>query len=188
MSSILVVYASHYGQTRAIAERLAQRLREHRHEVDVVNAEGDIPPPQDYDVVVLGSRVELGRHASCVLDFVRLYRAALHEMPTAFFSVSMAATRPEAGPDPDGYMVKTFSDLGWQPTLTASFAGGLPYRKYGFFMRFVMKRISKSAGHTTDTSRDHEFTDWTEVSAFADNVAYLAVLVEAPEESVVHPN
>ena len=36
-----------------------------------------------------------------------------------------------------------------------------------------MKLISKRAGHPTDTSRDHEMTDWASVGAFADAIAEL---------------
>jgi hypothetical protein len=34
-----------------------------------------------------------------------------------------------------------------------------------------MKRIARAAGHTTDTSRDHDFTDWEAVGRFAEAIA-----------------
>jgi menaquinone-dependent protoporphyrinogen IX oxidase len=36
-----------------------------------------------------------------------------------------------------------------------------------------MKRIALAAGHSTDTSRDHAYTDWSRVDAFADRVLAL---------------
>lgn len=183
MSRFLVLFASHFGQTRRIAERISARLRELRHEVELVDVRSDprgLPPPQDYDAVVLGSRVEFGRHAAELRGYISAHADALSEMPTAFFSVSMAAARPSAGADPSGYMDALFGDLGWKPARAIAFAGALPYRKYGWFLRFVMKRISRSAGHTTDTSRDHEFTDWASVERFADQIAALV-----PEDRAV---
>ncbi|HEX8109696.1 MAG TPA: hypothetical protein VF516_18320, partial [Kofleriaceae bacterium] len=50
-------------------------------------------------------------------------------------------------------------------------AGGLPYRSYHWFLRFVMKLISRSAGHSTDTRRDHEYTDWARVQQLAADIA-----------------
>jgi len=174
MSHILIAYASHYGQTQKIAARLATQLRQHGHEVVLADARAaDPPPPDSYDLVVLGSRVEAGRHASDLLAYIRMHREPLRATPTAFFSVSMAAARPHAGPDPDAYLESTFHDLGWTPTRSVALAGGLPYRKYGWFMRFLMKRISRSAGHTTDTSRDHEMTDWEAVRRFGDELLLL---------------
>jgi len=176
MSRILVLYASHYGQTRTIAEHIAGRLGGQGHEVELADAQVGIrgtPPPEDYDAVVIGSRVEMGRHATDIVAYLRMHLEMLREMPTAFFSVSMAAAKPSAGPDPNGYTSTLFEELRWHPRCVAAIAGGLPYRKYGWLMRFVMKRISRSAGHTTDTSRDHEFTDWRRVDAFADELAAL---------------
>ena len=183
MSTILVLFASHYGQTRAIAERIAEQLRRRGHDVDLADARfgGCDLPPEDYDAIVLGSRVELGSHASALRHYIASHRDALHARPTAFFSVSMAAATPGAGPDPAGYLDTLFTDVGWTPARSAAFAGALPYRKYGWLMRFVMKRISQSAGHTTDTSRNHVFTAWDRVEAFADEVA--AMVPAAPRAS-----
>ena len=86
MLSILVLYASHHGQTRAIAERIAAGLLVQGHEVDTVDVRCDpLPPPEDYDAVVLGSRVEMNRHARRIRNYVKAHRKALRAMPTAFF-------------------------------------------------------------------------------------------------------
>jgi menaquinone-dependent protoporphyrinogen oxidase len=82
----------------------------------------------DYDAVVLGSRVELGRHAPELLAYVRAHRDALRATPTAFFSVSMAAANASAGADPEHYMQTTFDALAWHPTMSVAFGGALPYR------------------------------------------------------------
>lgn len=176
MSRILIVYASHFGQTRKIAYHLADRLRAGRHEIDVANITDGVrglPPPEDYDVVVMGSRIEMGRHASDLVAWMRSHLDALRTMPTAVFSVSCAAARPGAGPDPNGYLETLFEDLAWHPTCAVALAGALPYRKYGLILRLVMKQIARSAGHTTDTSRDHELTSWPAVDQFAETVARL---------------
>lgn len=172
MNKVLIIYATHYGQTRNIAMKLAERLRERGAVADVLDARyGGLPVPQGYDAVVLGSRVELGRHAAPVVDYIRSYREILEHMPTGFFSVNMAAASPTAGSDPSGYLAGLFEKLDWKPACAVSLAGGLPYRKYGWFTRLVMKRISKAAGHTTDTAKNHDFTDWDAVREFADEVA-----------------
>lgn len=177
MSRFLVLFASHYGQTRVIAEAIASRLRGYGHEVALVDARSGAQrasPPEDFDVVVLGSRIEMGRHASDISAYIDNHRAALRDMPTAFFSVSMAASDASAGPDPARYMGTLFDEHGWHPTRCAAIAGGLPYRKYGWITRLVMKGISRKHGHPTDTSRNHELTDWKAVDRFADEVAALA--------------
>ena len=48
----------------------------------------------------------------------------------------------------------------------ATFAGGLLYREYGFLKRWMMKKIAREAGKDTDTSKNHEYTDWNAVDRF----------------------
>jgi menaquinone-dependent protoporphyrinogen oxidase len=169
---ILVLYAGRHGHTRAIAERIAEDLRAEGHEVELGDARlPGAPPPEDYDMVILGSSVVLGHHAVDVRNYITSHHEALAEMPTAFFSVSMAAARTGATSDPSGYLAALFEDVAWVPTVYAAFAGGLAYRRYGRLLRVVMRHIARAAGHTTDTSRDHVFTDWHRVHAFAGEIA-----------------
>lgn len=172
MSRILIVYASHYGQTREVAHHICDRLRTRGHEVDTADIADGAPRLTGYDGVILGSRVELGKHAKPILEYVTAHRDELAKMPTAFFSVSMSATDVPASPDPNGYLAKTFRALQWTPTEAAAFGGALPYRRYNVLTRFIMKMISKQAGHTTDTSKNHIFTDFTAVTEFADRFAW----------------
>jgi menaquinone-dependent protoporphyrinogen oxidase len=185
MARILILFASSHGHTRDIAWAIERHLRRSGHTVDLVDARKAAPNPSEYDAVVIGSRVEYGRHALPVRRFVRHYRDELARVPSAFFSVNMSAL----GPNPVPYAEQFLASSGWHPALTATFAGALLYTQYNPLLRFVMKRISRREGHTTDTSRDHDFTDWAAVRAFAETFAILAG-GHAPEKGAadaVHP-
>ena len=162
MARILVLFASSYGQTREIAWTLERHLRRRGHAVDLVDVRQAAPDPDEYDLVVIGSPVELGRHARPIRRYVRLHGEALAQVPSAFFSVSMSAADGGRDPSIDGLAAGT----GWRPGRVVSFAGALPYTRYNPLLRFSAK-----AGHTTDTTRDHEFTDWAAVRDFADVLA-----------------
>lgn len=171
MSRILIAYASSYGQTRKIAESIAADLRHSGHVVELAEVLAGQPPPvHDYDAVVLGSRIQFGVHAKPILAYITKNRAELDQIPSYFFSVSMSAAG-SPWRDPEGYLEKLFSVTHWHPRKAIAIAGGLPYRKYGFILRQVMKMISRRAGHATDTSRDHEYTDWAQVGRFATSIA-----------------
>lgn len=171
MPRILVAYASSHGQTRKIANALADELRRGGHEVDLADAIRAAPPPvADYDAVVLGSRVQFGIHARHLVDYIMDNCGELTSTPTYFFSVSMSAAGSPSS-DPNGYLEKTFTAVAWRPRMAAVFAGALPYLDYNVLLRWVMKRLSQRAGHTTDTRRNHEFTDWDQVRRFAADIA-----------------
>jgi menaquinone-dependent protoporphyrinogen oxidase len=173
MQRALIVFASSHGQTREIANKIAGRLRDRGLVVVVADAgePAHLPAPAGFDLVIAGSRIQFGRHSSSVLAYLRQYRDALEAMPTAFFSVSMAAANK--GDDPNGYLAATFDGLGWRPALTAAIAGALQYRKYNWLLRFVMRRIARAGGHSDDTSMDHFYTDWHQVYDYADRAAAL---------------
>jgi len=62
---------------------------------------------------------------------------------------------------------------GWRPTVTKRVAGALMYTRYNWLKRWVMKKIAGKAGGDTDTRRDYEYTDWSDVRAFAERFGEL---------------
>ncbi|MEO6773655.1 MAG: flavodoxin domain-containing protein [Kofleriaceae bacterium] len=180
MPRALIVYTTSHGQTREIAHRIAARLHERGFAIVTADTGQPIhlPLPVGFDLVIVGSRIQFGRHSSSVLAYLHQYRAQLQATATAFFSVSMAAAN--GGDDPNGYLAATFEPLGWRPPVTAAIAGALVYRRYNPLLRFVMKRIAKAGGHATDTSRDHFYTDWAQVTEFADRAGALTYRATSP--------
>lgn len=166
MPNILVVYASSHGTTERIASRIATRLRSHGHHVDLKNARDGVIVLAGYDAVIVGSRVHGGRHAGCIRRFVEQHRDALLERRCAFFSVSMAV----AGGGDDPALRQFLRRTHWRPAIAVSLAGALPYTRYNPLLRLIMKHISRKAGQATDTTRDHDYTDWGAVTAFADDI------------------
>ena len=50
-------------------------------------------------------------------------------------------------------------------------AGALAYSRYPLPVKWLMKRIAKQAGQSTDTSQDYEYTDWKQVALYAKRLA-----------------
>ncbi len=175
MAKILIIFGSGEGQTAKVAETIGKRIRGRGHDVDVFNGKS-IPRGFDveqYAAIIVAASVRKQKYQRYIVNFAKKYRARLDSVPSAFVSVSMAAARSS---DPKSGILKVWLDqfitkTGWNPAHFASFAGALMYRKYNFFIRFTMKKISQKSGLPTDTSRNHEFTDWDAVGHFADEFA-----------------
>jgi len=170
MSRILIVYGTTNGQTAKIAEALSRALRACGSLVDVMNATSK-PwlSPAGYNAVILAASVHAGGYQRSVRRWARTYAAELNRKPTAFISVCLAvldhsdASRQAIEKIMQDFFMKT----GWLPTFRKVVAGALPYTKYNFLTRWVMRRIVTKAGGDTDTSRDYEYTDWKDLTAFA---------------------
>jgi menaquinone-dependent protoporphyrinogen oxidase len=78
--------------------------------------------------------------------------------------------RAEAGQRVEDTIREFFAQTKWKSDMVKPVAGAVLYTKYNFLVRFVMKQISKSEGGSTDTSRDHEYTDWAALDRFVDEL------------------
>jgi menaquinone-dependent protoporphyrinogen oxidase len=169
---IAIVYGTTEGQTAKIAQHLAARGRARGHEVEVRNV-AELPRAFDlgrYDGVVIGASIHLGRHQRRLLRWVREHRSELARRPAAWFTVCLGIRSRHAG---DRAMARSFPEqmtksTGFEPGATAVFAGACKYTAYNWLVRLVLREISRREGGSTDTSRDHEYTDWAEVDAFGD--------------------
>jgi menaquinone-dependent protoporphyrinogen oxidase len=171
---VLVVHFSQSGQTTKIARRIAATLRDSGLEATL--AEGAYPGIAHeiaaHDAVVIGAAVRYGRHARQAEELVRRHASRLSALPCALFSVSLSAAGNEKQRgDAQRVLEEFLARTGWSPRHTATIAGALRYRRYGLFLRWMMRFMAKRAGHATDVSRDYEYTDWGAVDRFARRVA-----------------
>ena len=192
MCDVPVFYATTDGQTRLIAEHLANALRSQGLEsvaLDVTHVDAWSLDRRHVRAALLGASVHAGKHQSTAAKFVRAHREWFNELPSAFFSVSLsiASSNPTEG-DAARAIAKTFLDqTGWHPSRVACLAGRLAYTRYGWLKRMLMRRIARKEGGPTDTSRDHELTNWTEVTALAFEIAALARAPVASRGSIGYP-
>ena len=171
MKQILIVYGTTDGQTRKIAQVLAENLRAQLCSVDLLDTAGSLRrlSPEGYDGVIVAASVHVGAYQQSVTRWVRPFATVLNAMPTAFLSVCLAMLeqRPEPRQEIDRIMQRFFRQSGWHPTMTRLVAGAVRYTQYRWLKKWMMKRIVGKAGGGTDTSRDYEYTDWNDLRNFA---------------------
>ena len=175
MARIVIVYGTGEGQTAKVARHIGRTLGAVGHTVglmDVAHASDRIDW-HAVDGVIVGASVHLGRHDRRVERFVARHRERLEALPSAFFSVSMAAREITADDrvELDRHVADFQARTGWHPARMGEFAGALLYTRYNPFVHFVMRRIARDRGGDTDASRDHEYTDWDGVTRFAERFA-----------------
>ena len=184
MKPIGILYATRNGHTRRIAEHIASDLRARGLPVELNNV-GDADTaihPSHYSAAVLAASVHMGAHEHEMIRFVKEHLHELDNMPTSFISVTLTEAgveRPESSPeerqrfaaDVQRVIDKFFEETGWRPEHVKPVAGALLYTKYNLLLRFVMKQIAKGAHADTDTSRDHEYTDWAALDRFVEEFA-----------------
>jgi menaquinone-dependent protoporphyrinogen oxidase len=160
---VLVTYATKYGGTAEIAEKIGQVLREAGLRTDVHPADrvSDLSP---YKAVVLGSGVYIGRWRKGAATFLKANEKALAERPVWLFS---------SGPTGEGDPVELTN--GWrfpkalqpiadriQPRDVAVFHGVLNGKKLNPIEKWVIKNVKAPLG---------DFRDWDAITAWATAIA-----------------
>lgn len=160
---ILVAYASKYGATTEIAERIGEVLRQAGADVIVVPAEyaGDVTR---YGAVVLGSGVYAGHWLRQAADLLQANESVLRERPVWLFS---------SGPTGEGDPVEILE--GWRfPENLRPIADRIKPRDVVVFHG----KIDPSVLHLGDKliikavkARTGDFRDWRAIEAWARHIA-----------------
>ena len=169
MANIYIPCGTTEGQTAKIAEFIADVIRAHGHDAETVDIKhsGDAVP-DGYDAVIVGASIHMGKHEDYVRDFVEKNRATLERVPSALFSVSLAAHGDTE--NAESYVENFEDETGWRPAQVGLFGGALLYTQYGFIKRLMMKKIASDKGTLDkDTSRDYVYTEWDGVKRFAED-------------------
>ena len=160
---VLVAYATKYGATAEIAEKIGQVLRQAGLGVDVMPAER-VSDVRAYKAVVVGSAVYIGQWRKQAAAFLRANEQALAERPVWLFS---------SGPTGEGDPVKLVQ--GWRlptklqpiadrirPRDIVVFQGAANVQKMNFLEKWMLKNVKAPAG---------DFRDWDAITAWATAIA-----------------
>jgi menaquinone-dependent protoporphyrinogen oxidase len=160
---VLVAYATKYGATAEIAEKIGQVLRQAGLRADVLAADraGDLA---SYKAVVLGSAVYVGQWRKEAATFLEANEKALAKRPVWLFS---------SGPTGKGDPVQLMK--GWRfpeaqqpiadrirPRDIAFFHGVLDMKKLSLAEKLIVKGIKAPVG---------DFRDWEPITAWAAAIA-----------------
>ncbi len=167
MANVLILYATQEGQTKTIAEFIADALKDEGHNTVVAPIE-ESPLLGSFDAIAIGASVHIGHYPQSLRTFVKKHLKRLTKLPTAFFSVCITASKPDEEHQrlAQAYLDGLFSEMSWQPELSISFAGALKFTQYGFFKTQVMKAIAKREHLQVDNKHDYEYTNWERVMRF----------------------
>jgi menaquinone-dependent protoporphyrinogen oxidase len=160
---VLVAYASKYGATAEIAEKIAQVLRQAGLNTDVFPA-GRVRDLNPYAAVVLGSAVYIGKWVKEAERFLRANEKALAERNVWLFS---------SGPTGKGDPVELVK--GWRfPAGLQPIADRIQPRGIALFHGDAnMKKLNPIEKRMLDTVKAPlgDFRDWEAITSWATGIA-----------------
>ncbi|MGZ3675840.1 MAG: flavodoxin domain-containing protein [Ktedonobacterales bacterium] len=201
--AVLIAYASKYGATRGIAERIGQKLGHMGMSVEVkpIGAVGDISYyDYDYDGFIIGSAVYSGSWLPEAAEFVRIYQDTLSMRPVWLFSSgplgAKVATSAAQQTAPDEAMgeIKIFGSnqtIHWPlPTEIVEFRSSLKPRGDAMFfgaledkkLPIAERRAIKALG-----GMEGDFRDWNAIEAWATEIGHELRLIAEHQNQTPPP-
>jgi menaquinone-dependent protoporphyrinogen oxidase len=175
MMNIALLYASHDGQTRRIADYLAFRMEAEGADVypcDLGKNVYDRYNRPDPEVVVLLAPVRYGFHLKPVDGFIRQHKAFLKQRRFVLVSVNLTARKPDKDlPETNPYLMKWIKRHGLNPDRVAVFAGKLDYARYRWWEKLAIRLIMWMTGGPTDLTACVDYTQWEKVKALATQIS-----------------
>jgi len=166
-----IIYASVDGQTLKISKILQEELLKKNYLVELYSIDEFNKDITSFDKLIIGSSIRYGVHHKKIIEFINTNKAILDTIKTAFFSVNLVARKPEKNtPTTNPYVIKFFKTIDWKPTLVEVFAGKLDYKKYPYFDRIMIQFIMWMTKGPTDKSVEIEYTNWDQVTKFAETL------------------
>tara|TARA_Y100001970_G_C13990738_1_gene728074 strand:+ start:333 stop:851 length:519 start_codon:yes stop_codon:yes gene_type:complete len=166
----IIIYSTTDGHTKKICDYIKTNSNKNNFEVVPIGNSFDLDL-ELYDLIVLGASIRYGKHGASMLKFISINKEILNKKKNAFFSVNVVARKPEKStPETNPYIKKFLKKTKWSPMKLGVFAGKVDYPNYDFFNKIIIRLIMFITKGPTDISQSYEFTNWTDIKKFAQDL------------------
>lgn len=178
----LIVYGTRYGATAGTSDEIGKVLQEEGFDVRVANAKKEkIKDISEYDLVVVGSGMQMFRWTSEPEKFIKKFQKELRQKKIAIFISSGAQAILRHDGDQQSmddawrkYLVEKAEKYELEPVMMAIFGGVWDYNKMGFVFKKTMEpfKMKLREANISETETDvFDTRDWDEIRNWARELA-----------------
>ena len=171
IAKFIILYSTTDNYTIKIGKKIKDIIEQKNNNVTLLAIESEKVKLTEFDNIIIGASIRYGKHNKKVYEFINKNQEVLENRENAFFSVNIVARKPNKNtPETNPYLIKFLKQISWKPKNLAVFGGKLDYQKYGVFDRQMIRFIMWLTKGDTDPKSVIEYTDWEEVSKFANMI------------------
>jgi menaquinone-dependent protoporphyrinogen oxidase len=179
---VLIVYGTRYGATESTSQEIARVMREQGIDTAVVNAAKEkVADISSYDMVIVGSGMQMGKWVSAAEDFLKKHKKELAEKKTAIFVSSAAQALLEFDKKDDEtemarkkYLEEKAENYGLRPLSMVIFGGVWDYNKMSFIFKKTMSPFKvkiEECGYKELEPGLYDTRDWDVIRNWAKEIA-----------------
>jgi len=177
----LIVYGTRYGATAGTSDEIAKVLQGEDFDVKVVNAkEEKIKDISMYELIIVGSGMQIGRWTGEAEDFLKRFQTHLGQKKFAIFVSSLKSMAEREGKTDEVAKIRKaalddrVAKYGLHPILIGFFGGVLDFNKMNIITRKALGSIKSQLekdGFKESSSGVYDLRDWEEIRGWAKELA-----------------
>jgi menaquinone-dependent protoporphyrinogen IX oxidase len=180
MSKVLIVYGTRYGAAASTSEEIAKIFRQQGLDTRVVNTkEEKVKDIADYDLVMVGSGIQINRWTSEPEKFLKKFQKELTKKKVALFVCCGSASQTTADQAGDiektkrKYLDEKAAKYGLQPVALGFFGGVYNYNKVPWWAKKAMEadRPRVEAAYKEIQPGIYDTRDWTAIRSWTKELA-----------------
>lgn len=174
-TKVLICYGTRYGSAGEIAEKIGETLENRTAMVEVVNLKkGKVKDLESFDLIIIGSGIQMGRWTKEPLKFLKKNREILSRKKVALFVSCMSATKPETcNQGRRDYLDKIIADFPEIVPIAMGLFGGLidPTRG-GRMTKGLMSALLKEFAKEDEEAPERvDLRDWDQIRIWAEGLS-----------------
>lgn len=174
--SILVAFATRYGSTKEVAEKIGQVFIQSGIEVDVLPCK-KIVTLDHYQFIVIGTPFYIGSMLKDAKNFLLINQDILSKKPVAFFALGPIGDTEKELTDTQNQLDNELTQFPWlKPISTAMFGGKYEPDK----LRFLDKLLTKPPASPLHNLTANDARNWDEINNWAKNLSSTLLSAEIP--------
>jgi menaquinone-dependent protoporphyrinogen oxidase len=180
----LLVYGTRYGATTGTSDEIARILQSEGFDVKIVNLKQEkIKDVSPYELIVVGTGLQMGRWTGEVEDFLKHFKNELPQKKVALFVSSMKTVLEREGKleelskDRKIEVDDKISKFSLNPITVGFFGGIINFNKMNILTRKTFGSIKpqlEKDGFTESPPGVYDLRDWEEIRLWAKEVAQKA--------------
>ncbi|MHA1791836.1 MAG: flavodoxin domain-containing protein [Promethearchaeota archaeon] len=182
MKNVLIVFGTRFGGTTRIATHIASGLKKNGvnvvvHDVDDLKKDNDVLNEQEFDAIIIGSGIQVGKWTSKMRKFIEKYKEELNKANLLAMFVSCGTANSEKGIQEaiNNYITEFANHHGLHPDIIAAFGGVYDFSSKSRISKVKQAMIKAVIKNNEDISKYNlkgvnDFRDWNLIDKFTNQV------------------
>ena len=184
MSKVLILYGTRYGTNKEISDKIQKEIQELGITTEIYNLEEhklkEIPPLHDYNGILIGTSIKMGRWTKGVKKFVQKRKSELIKSQSKlgfYVCCGEAAKKKDISNAINKYITSKLQKLGIKPTLIDAFGGCYDLTEgsvlTGMTRKIIISVMKNEEVIENPEGKMHDYRDWEQIKDFAHKFSQL---------------